>query len=341
MAMNSTIPSLSSYETLYGLTDYTSLSWLEQNWVAWYVWFNNPIIATGVATFLVHEIVYFGRSTPWLIIDAIPYFRKWKLQPTKVPTAEEQWACTKQVLFSHFTVELPLIWLFQPAAEFLGMSTYQVPFPTLRAVAIQIAFFFVFEDTYHFFAHQALHTGLLYKHIHKLHHKYSAPFGLAAEFAHPAEVLILAVGTIVGPQIYAAFAQQLGADKVDQVHIVTIYLWVTLRLFQAIDAHSGYDFPWSLQHILPFWSGADHHDFHHMAFTNNFSTSFRWWDKIFGTDDKYHAHKERMRKAKEAMKSATKEEMVIMEKKMMAEAEAEGLRAEAEVLRSAEKQKKP
>ena len=39
----------------------------------------------------------------------MPYFRRWKLQPDKVPTAEEQWACTFQVLFAHFTVELPLV----------------------------------------------------------------------------------------------------------------------------------------------------------------------------------------------------------------------------------------
>jgi len=39
----------------------------------------------------------------------MPYFRKWKLQPNKVPSAAEQWACTKQVLFSHFTIELPLV----------------------------------------------------------------------------------------------------------------------------------------------------------------------------------------------------------------------------------------
>jgi hypothetical protein len=37
----------------------------------------------------------------------MPYFRKWKLQPTKIPTAAEQWACTKYVLFSHFAIELP------------------------------------------------------------------------------------------------------------------------------------------------------------------------------------------------------------------------------------------
>lgn len=112
------------------------------------------------------------------------------------------------------------------------MATWQVPFPDWRTIAGQVALFFIFEDAFHFFAHQALHWGPLYKHIHKIHHKYSAPFGLAAEYAHPAEVLILGTGTIGGPLLYCYFTQNL--------HIVTVYIWVTLRLFQAVDAHSGY-----------------------------------------------------------------------------------------------------
>lgn len=38
------------------------------------------------------------------------------------------------------------------------------------------------------------------------------------------------------------------------------YIWIALRLFQAVDSHSGYDFPWSLNKFFPLWSGADHHD---------------------------------------------------------------------------------
>ncbi|KAI0308993.1 C-4 methyl sterol oxidase [Amylostereum chailletii] len=306
-------------------TDFSSLTWVEQQWAAWYLWIGNPIIATGLASFLLHEIVYFGRCVPWIIVDALPYFRRWKLQPNQVPTAREQWECTKQVLFSHFSIEAPLILLFHPVAEAIGMSTWQVPFPEWTKMAYQIAIFFVFEDMFHYFAHQALHTPMLYKHIHKIHHKYSAPFGLAAEYAHPAEVFILGTGTISGPLLYCLATQDL--------HIFTVYVWITLRLFQAIDAHSGYDFPWSLQHILPFWSGADHHDFHHMAFVNNFSTSFRWWDHVLGTDDKYrlyNAKRQLMLETARAQRLSLRE-VQELEKKMVAEEEAEGVRAEAEV----------
>jgi methylsterol monooxygenase len=222
------------------------------------------------------------------------------------------------------------------------MSTWQVPLPDWRIAAVQIAIFFVYEDMFHYFgmfrltlcnecvgshdefyvAHQFLHWGPMYKHVHKIHHKYSAPFGLAAEYCHPAEVFILGAGTLSGPILYTFIA--------GNFHVFTMYIWITLRLFQAIDAHSGYDFPWSLQHILPFWAGAEHHDFHHMAFVNNYSTSFRWLDRLFGTDTKYLKHVKNVKAAKKLAKNH--DEYLILERKLMADTEAEGQRAEADVI---------
>lgn len=40
----------------------------------------NDVLATGIMSFVLHEVIYFGRSLPWIIIDAIPYFRKYKIQ---------------------------------------------------------------------------------------------------------------------------------------------------------------------------------------------------------------------------------------------------------------------
>lgn len=273
-----------------------SLNYAEKMWLAWYTYMQNDILATGIMSFVMHEAVYFGRSLPWIIIDAIPWFRRYKIQDQKIPTAWEQWQCALLVLFSHFTVELPQIWLFHPMCQFFGLST-TVPFPSVYKMAIQIAIFFVMEDAWHYWVHRAMHWGPLYKNIHKIHHQYSAPFGLAAEYASPIEVMVLGLGTVSSPILYCAITGDL--------HILTMYLWIVFRLFQAIDAHSGYEFPWSLHHFLPFWAGAEHHDVHHEKFIGNYASSFRWWDYCLDTEAGADAAKRRRdRKLAAAAKKA-------------------------------------
>lgn len=52
----------------------------ERLWAAWYAFMGNDVLATGIMSFTMHEIVYFGRSLPWIIIDCIPAFNKYKIQ---------------------------------------------------------------------------------------------------------------------------------------------------------------------------------------------------------------------------------------------------------------------
>ncbi|RGP60218.1 c-4 sterol methyl oxidase [Fusarium sporotrichioides] len=251
------------------------LNTLEHFWAAWYSFMQNDVYATGIMSFVLHEVVYFGRCLPFIIMDKIPSLNKYKIQAQKMPTLREQWQCAIIVLTSHFTAELPQIWFFHPIATWFGME-YNAPFPPIWKMVIQICICFVIEDTWHYWGHRALHYGPLYKSIHKMHHTYSAPFGLAAEYASPIETAILGLGVIGSPVLLLMIT--------GDFHLFTMYLWIILRLFQAIDAHSGYDFPWSLRNFLPFWAGADHHDLHHEKFIGNYASSFRWWDYFMGTE---------------------------------------------------------
>ncbi|KAK6218868.1 methylsterol monooxygenase [Colletotrichum tabaci] len=167
-----------------------------------------------------------------------------------------------------------LIVLFHPLCELVGLNI-QVPFPTRGAMAAQLVSFFVLEDAYHYWAHRFLHWGPVYRKVHCIHHTYAAPFGLAAEYASPWETLLLGAGTIGSPLIIGLFGIN--------VHLLTVIAWVTLRQFQAIDAHSGHDFSWSLRHWMPLWGGANWHDEHHRYFIGNYSSSFRYWDILMGT----------------------------------------------------------
>lgn len=154
-----------------------------------------------------------------------------------------------------------------------------VPFPPATKMILQVVVFFIIEDAWHYWTHRALHASpFLYRTIHKTHHRYATPFGLTALYASPFEVMILGAGTIGAPLVWAAVTGDL--------HIITMYVWITARLLQAVDAHSGYDFPWSLHRFLPVWAGAEHHDVHHEKFVGNYASSFRWWDYLMGTESK-------------------------------------------------------
>jgi methylsterol monooxygenase len=84
--------------------------------------------------------------------------------------------------------------LFHPIAVGLGMKFLELPFPTLFDMVASNVFFLVVEDCYQYFFHRLLHWGVFYKRIHKQHHLYSAPFGLASEYAHPIETVVLGLG---------------------------------------------------------------------------------------------------------------------------------------------------
>jgi methylsterol monooxygenase len=278
------------YWGIYDQLSYSGqYSVIEKLWAAWYIKIGNDILATGLLFFLTHEIVYFGRCGVWWIIDNIGYFRKWKIQNTKLPSNEEQWECFKAVLKSHFLIEALPIWLFHPLCSKLKISV-SVPFPDLKILLVQVAIFFVCEDAWHYWAHRLFHYGWFYKNIHKVHHKYAAPFGLAAEYAHPVEVMSLGVGTVGFPILYAYLAKV--NPWLPELHLFTICIWISARLLQAVDSHSGYEFPWSLHHFLPFWAGAEHHDAHHHYFIGNYASSFRWFDYILNTESgPYHKAK--------------------------------------------------
>ena len=61
MSLNATSSSSSifhkySAQELYAGTDFSSLNWVERQWVNWYLLIGDPVIATGLASFLLHEV---------------------------------------------------------------------------------------------------------------------------------------------------------------------------------------------------------------------------------------------------------------------------------------------
>jgi len=249
---------------------------LEPYWIWAFATFNNVLLIM-IVTFVVHVAAYFIAYTPFFIADFIPSLQKYKIQ-NRPNNFQEQFKCLKGVLAVFCFVELPLMGTALPGFKMLGMSL-DAPLPSLFTVCWQVSIFFIMEDFYVYWLHRYMHENKwFYKNIHKVHHEFKAPFGIAGEYAHPIETLLLGFGTLYGPAIFGS-------------HLLTVWIWTIIRTFEVVDVHSGYDFPWSLNNWLPYYAGAQFHDFHHRTFVGNYSTTFTYCDKIFGTDTSYWRYK--------------------------------------------------
>jgi hypothetical protein len=51
-----TINATTAQNELYGAVDLSYVSWLERSWASYYIWMGNPVLATGIMSFLIHEV---------------------------------------------------------------------------------------------------------------------------------------------------------------------------------------------------------------------------------------------------------------------------------------------
>jgi sterol desaturase/sphingolipid hydroxylase (fatty acid hydroxylase superfamily) len=166
-----------------------------------------------------------------------------------------------------------LLPLFYYILSSLGHVDVQGPRPSWPTILFQITIFILSEDTIFFWTHYLFHTPWLYKMIHKKHHVYKQPTGVTAVLSDPFEVL----------QTQLAF--WLMPILLKEKHIFTLCLWVAIRVYQTVSAHSGYDLPYiSTQYWLPeLMPGALAHDFHHQHGKWNYGSFFSIWDQLMGT----------------------------------------------------------
>ncbi|NP_001229598.1 C-4 methylsterol oxidase-like [Strongylocentrotus purpuratus] len=221
-----------------------------------------------------HIVTYFLFCSPSFIFQFFRFMDRYKIQQDKPTTWDQEWKCFKLVIANQVLIQTPF---FSGAYFFCQYMNIPFDYESMPVWYMTLAHCFgslVLEDAWHYFLHRALHHKSIYKYIHKIHHNFQAPFGMTAEYAHPMETMILGMGFMWGMLLFCD-------------HLIFLWCWMCVRLIETIDVHSGYDFPINPLHVIPFYGGARFHDFHHKNFNGNYSSTFTWWDKIFGTDMQY------------------------------------------------------
>ena len=126
--------------------------------------------------------------------------------------------------------------------------------------------FFCYVEAFAYTLHRCFHHKILYKHFHKLHHRFQPPTAFSAVAFHPFEFACYVFG---GQLIFF----------VVPIHptVMTVVGFYTAS--HLVEDHTGIKntSPWPWQPTTSF------HDDHHKHFHVNFGQHVLWFDQIFGT----------------------------------------------------------
>ena len=198
---------------------------------------------------------------------ATPEFRRArKLQPAFQPTLEHYLKAAKVVAFNLLFVSIIFMYIIcvyiMPLRGAARYSDDWSVFQLLRDLPVIL----ICEEIGFYLSHRLFHLPILYKHIHKQHHDFTAPFALAANYAHPIE------------HIVANLSPLLAGAVIMGSHPFTITLWISGALINTSVSHSGWN--------LPMFFSPSFHDWHHEKFNENFGV-LEVLDHWFKTDTRY------------------------------------------------------
>lgn len=135
-------------------------------------------------------------------------------------------------------------------------------------VVLSMPLFLMFTDCLIYWIHRGLHHKMLYKTLHKPHHKWKVPTPFASHAFHPIDGFLQSVPYHIYPFLFPLHK------------VVYLGLFIFVNIW-TVSIHDGdYRVPDTFK---PFVNGSAHHTDHHLYYTYNYGQFFTLWDRIGGS----------------------------------------------------------
>jgi sterol desaturase/sphingolipid hydroxylase (fatty acid hydroxylase superfamily) len=144
--------------------------------------------------------------------------------------------------------------------------------PTTMGIMRDVSLGLLLYDFFFFFGHLAMHKiPFLYKHWHKKHH--------AVDEVRACDQVRLTLGE----QVYDVGCSIVALNLLG-VHPVARSLYNLVIVFLLCELHSGFDFPWTPQNVIPkgLMTGSRRHHYHHRFGHHYYQKFFFTVDRLFG-----------------------------------------------------------
>ena len=167
-------------------------------------------------------------------------------------------------LMAVLTVPIMLLELRGYSKLYMGLHTGK----DWAFIGLSVVAFLMFTDCLIYWIHRALHSGLLYKHIHKGHHRWKIPTPFASHAFHPIDGWLQALPYHIYPFLF----------PLHKVAYLLLFFFVNVW---TVSIHDGdYRVPELLKPVI---NGSAHHTDHHLFFNYNYGQFFTLWDRIGGS----------------------------------------------------------
>lgn len=214
---------------------------------------------------LTHQAVVWSSTVLFALVDHWNLLSGWKIQRGAFPPFELYRRAFLEQLKNALVNPVILWTVYTYGLD--GRVRMTGPLDSWILFLAKSVAVFLWLDFAFYWEHRLVHHPALYSKIHKQHHLFKQSVAVAYEFASVPEGLF-----VNGLPLFVAF-------YFANFHLSQLCLFLAIRITETVDAHCGYDLPFSPWRYL---SGAVAHDLHHSNNLGNFGL-FHFWDYICGT----------------------------------------------------------